>query len=162
MEGKVIFPSLHGRKVRLPSDLQRPFTRFIREKGWTPEEGVKILHAYGADALGVSDRTSEDVYHAWAAARTELAALRHRAYLADEAIRGLHLNITGLEASNAQFAFSLRRQETRRDLLRHTLAELQDHARERGIDLGSVPEAPAAAASPGIMEFWRAQRKAGR
>ncbi|MDQ7850840.1 MAG: hypothetical protein QN152_09760 [Armatimonadota bacterium] len=160
MKSQVVFPPLRRLRVCLPPDLGRRFAHFIREKGWTAEEGVKILLAYGGDALTLPDRTFAEVFNEWAAARAELAALRHRAYLADEAIRGLQMNITGLEATNAQFRESLAQQEARRARLQRTLTE-------REAQLGAAvssdrPQAgPASvrpAAADALRAFWRQRR----
>lgn len=120
---EVIFPRIERVTVAVPSALRARFEAFIEEKQWTPEEGVKILLAYGADAVMQDRRTAEDAYGEWAAARAELSALRHRAYLADQAIRTLKMNIAGLEASNAQFECSLSQQRARQDRLRQLLAD---------------------------------------
>lgn len=120
---EVIFPRIERVTVVVPPALRARFEAFIERKRWTPEEGVKILLAYGADAVLRDLRTVEDAYGEWAAARAELSALRHRAYLADEAIRTLRMNIAGLEASNAQFERSLSQQRARQDRLRRLLAD---------------------------------------
>lgn len=120
-----VFPPTEQRTVVIPPDLRRRFEAFIGVRGWTPEEGVKILLAYAADALTPTSRTPEQVDAEWSAARAEMAILRHRAYLADEAIRTLRLNITGLAASNDQFRRSLALQRGRRDRLREAVAGLE-------------------------------------
>ncbi len=157
MTRQVVFPPLRRFRVRLPRDLGERFARFIQEKGWTAEEGVKILLAYGADALTLPDRTFAEVFNEWAAARAELAALRHRAYLADEAIRGLQMNITGLEATNAQFQESLALQEARRVRLRRMLAELEAQLAAPSHD--QPQDAPhQASAAEALRAFWREGR----
>lgn len=121
----VIFPPAERVAVPIPPDVRTRFDAFVEEKGWTPEDGVKILLAYGAGALMASTIPPEEAYNEWAAARAELAVLRHRAYVAYEAIRSLKMNITGLEAKNSQFVRSLQMQHTRRERLRQALAELE-------------------------------------
>ncbi len=125
---EIIFPRLERVAVPVPPGLSARFEAFIRDKGWTREEGVKILLAYGADYLTFEELTPEQLYNEWAAARAELSALRHRAYIADEAIRNLRLNITGLEASNSQFQRSFPQQRARRERLLHMLAERERQA----------------------------------
>lgn len=125
--------------VPIPARLRTRFEAFIRERGWTPEEGVKILLAYAADALTASERPTEQLHNEWSAARAEMAILRHRAYLADEAIRTLRLNITGLEASNAQYQRSLAIQRARHDRLRRAVAELEASLISTGDGAGPRP-----------------------
>jgi DNA repair ATPase RecN len=147
----------------MPRVLGERFADFIREKGWTAEEGVKILLAYGADALTLPDRTFSEVFNEWAAARAELASLRHRAYLADEAIRGLQMNITGLEATNAQFQESLALQEARRARLRRVVAELEAQlGGEASPGQPSSDDAPdRAAAADALRTRPREQNRSG-
>lgn len=77
----------------------------IRAQGWREEEGIRILLGYGfAVHLGTP---RDDLVHALGAVRGELATLRHRAYIADESIRALEMNITGLTASLDQGKRSL-------------------------------------------------------
>lgn len=159
MTRQVVFPPLRRLRVRLPRDLDERFVRFIQEKGWTAEEGVKILLAYGADALTLPDRTFAEVFNEWAAARAELAALRHRAYLAGEAIRGLQMNTTGLEATNAQFQESLALQEARRARLLRTLAELEAQLAAPSHGQPQPQDAPdQATAAEALRAFWREGR----
>ncbi|MDR7521213.1 MAG: hypothetical protein QN168_01995 [Armatimonadota bacterium] len=121
--GEVIFPSLERIAVRLPDRLRARLDAFIAMKGWTPQEAVKILLAYGADAMLAPSLTIEQIQNEWMAARAEMAVLRQRAYIADEAIRTLRLNLTGLERSNRQFEVSIRQQRARRDRLRQALTD---------------------------------------
>jgi len=72
-------PPLQWLRVCMPRILGERFAHFIREKGRTAEEGVKILLAYGADALTLPDRTFSEVFNEWAAARAAAGdALRTR------------------------------------------------------------------------------------
>lgn len=121
-----VFPRLERVRVTVPEHLRERFRALVEEKGWTVEEGVKILLAYGADRMTVSSMGPDAAHNEWSAARAELAVLRHRAYIADEAIRSLRLNVTGLEASNRQFQRSLADQRARRDRLREELRRLDD------------------------------------
>jgi len=129
--------------VRIPAGLRARFEAFVRERGWTPEEGVKILLAYAADVLTASERPADQLHNEWSAARAELAILRHRAYLADEAIRTLRLNITGLEASNSQYQRSLAMQRARRDRLRQAVAELEASLSGRSFGSPPTPNGPS-------------------
>lgn len=101
----------------------------LRAEGWQQEEGLRILIGYGA-AVHL-DEPQEDPLRALRTARAELATLRHRAYLADEAVRGLRMNLTGLLSAVRQARRSLNRLEREVDALRR-------HARELGI---AIPEA---------------------
>ncbi|MDR5710096.1 MAG: hypothetical protein QN172_04000 [Armatimonadota bacterium] len=100
----------------------------LRAEGWREEEGLRILVGYGA-AVHL-DEASEDPLRAWGAARAELATLRHRAYLADEAVRALRMNLTGLLTSVRQARQSLER-------LEQELRTLREHACKEGV---LVPE----------------------
>lgn len=119
----LVFPPMERITVTVPGHLRERFERFVREKGWTAEEGVRILLAYAADAVAEHDFTPEETYNEWAAARAEFAVLRHRVYAASEAIRTMKMNITGLQAKNAQYERSLQVQYARRDRLLQGLAE---------------------------------------
>lgn len=116
-----VFPGLTRVKVVVPEHLRERLRAFLEEKGWTVEEGVKILLAYGADRVTAGPPDLETVHNEWSAARAELAVLRHRAYVADEAVRSLRLNVTGLAAANRQFPRSIADQQARRDRLREAL-----------------------------------------
>ncbi|MCS7173653.1 MAG: hypothetical protein N0A24_09840 [Armatimonadetes bacterium] len=100
----------------------------LRAEGWGEEEGLRILLGYGAAVY--LDASPEDPLRAWGAARAELATLRRRAYLADEAVRGLRMNLTGLLAAVRQARQSLER-------LEQELRTLRERAREKGV---SVPK----------------------
>jgi|DewCreStandDraft_2_1066082.scaffolds.fasta_scaffold01628_13 hypothetical protein len=77
----------------------------MEAQGWREEETIRILLGYG---LAVYEGVPQgDLLHALGAARGELATLRHRAYVADESIRALEMNITGLTASLDQGRRSL-------------------------------------------------------
>lgn len=132
---EVVFPQVERAAVEIPTHLRARFEIFIAERGWTPEEGVKILLAYAADVLTSSERSAEQIHNEWSAARGEMAILRHRAYLADEAIRTLRLNIAGLEASNSQYQRSLAIQRARRDRLRQAVAALEASLSGRSFEL---------------------------
>jgi chromosome segregation ATPase len=135
-----VFPQLERISVGIPGRLRDRFQAFIQEKHWTAEEGVKILLAYGADRLTAPRLSPDLAQDEWSAARAELAVLRHRAYVADEAIRTLKLNITGLEATNRQFERSLAQQRARRAALRRELERMDGRAR-RALSPGASPDA---------------------
>ncbi len=69
---------------------------------WRPSA---ILLGYGAPVHLLPP--PDDPLRALGAVRAELATLRHRAYLADEAVRSLRMNLVGLEASVTQARRSL-------------------------------------------------------
>ncbi len=77
----------------------------LQQEGWNQEEGLRILLGYGAAVHLLPP--PDDPLRALGAARAELATLRHRAYLADEAVRSLRMNLVGLQASVAQAHRSL-------------------------------------------------------
>ncbi len=77
----------------------------LQQEGWNQEEGLRILLGYGAAVHLLPP--PDDPLRALGAARAELATLRHRAYLADEAVRSLRMNLVGLEASVTQARRSL-------------------------------------------------------
>ncbi|MDR7417646.1 MAG: hypothetical protein QN178_01895 [Armatimonadota bacterium] len=129
LDGNVVFPPTERITVEVPEEIKTEFDALIHRMGWTREEGIKILLAYGADTLTRAERSPDEVYNEWAAARAEMAVLRHRAYVAAEAIRSLSLNITGLTASNSQYQRSLAVQRARRDRLRRAVADLEAQAR---------------------------------
>lgn len=116
----------------------------LRAEGWRMEEGARILLGYGA-AVHL-DGTPQDLLRALRTARAELATLRHRAYLADEALRGLRMNLTGLEASLRQARQSLER-------LEREVGVLRDRAREAGLD---VPDPSPISASDELRRRLRA------
>ncbi len=106
----------------------------IRAQGWREEEGLRILLGYGA-AVHL-DPLEEDSLAALGAIRAELATLRHRAFLADEALRTLRMNRTGLAASLAQGHRSVRR-------MQRELSDLRERARKAGVVLtGEAPPDP--------------------
>ncbi|MFN3284712.1 MAG: hypothetical protein ACK45F_00345 [bacterium] len=91
--------------VPLDEEAAREVDAILRAEGWTEEEGLRILLGYGA-AVHLWP-PPEDALRALGAARAELATLRHRAYRADEAVRGLRMNLVGLQASVEQARRSL-------------------------------------------------------
>ncbi|MDR7416339.1 MAG: hypothetical protein QN193_01965 [Armatimonadota bacterium] len=128
----------------LEEDLWAEVESVLRAEGWREEEGLRILLGYGA-AVHL-DGPSEDPLRALRTARAELATLRHRAYLADEAVRGLRMNLTGLEASLRQARRSL-------DRLEREIRVLRDRAREAGVN---APDSPRISASDALRRRLRA------
>lgn len=141
---EVVSPYIERVALTVPEHLRERLEAFAREKGWTVEDGVKILLAYAADVASGHQFTPEETYNEWAAARAELAVLRHRAYSATEASRTMKLNLAGLEAKNAQFRRSLQTQYARRDRLRKAVAEQEQrlaHPMEPSRDNQTEPTA---------------------
>lgn len=91
--------------VSLDEEAVQAVDAVLRTEGWAEEEGLRILLGYGA-AVHLWPAPG-DALRALGAARAELATLRHRAYLADQAVRGLRMNLVGLEASVEQARRSL-------------------------------------------------------
>ncbi|HXF81799.1 MAG TPA: hypothetical protein VNN19_03485 [bacterium] len=151
---RVVFPPMGRVRVRLHGKTRRDFEALIRERGWTAEEGVKILLGYAA-ALARADRLSaEDRRHELGAARGELAVLRHRAFMADDAMRTLTMNVTGFEKSLEQFEKTLPRLDRQERELRARLDELVTEAARRGIAI--APEDPETSPIPHrFLDFYR-------
>lgn len=122
----------------------------VEAQGWRVEEGVRILVGYGgAVALGAGD---DDPVHALGALRGELASLRHRAYMADEAVRNLQMNLTGLNAEVTQAERSLA-WATRQ------LADLEVEAAARGVDGGAHGAAHEPTTQERLMAFLGKSRE---
>jgi len=118
----------------------------IHAQGWRGDEGVRLLLGYGA-AVHL-DPPEEDLLGALGALRAELATLRHRAFLADQAVRTLRMNRTGLEASVAQARRSLRR-------LEREVADLRERARKAGVVLPEeAPPDPQAEARRRLRDLF--------
>lgn len=149
-----IFPRLEGLTVRLRPPLRREFETFIAERAWTPEEGMKILLGYAA-ALARAPRLSlDEVRNELGAARGELAALRHRAFMADDGIQALEMNVTGYEKALDQFERTLPRLQHEHDSLQaHGVASVEEAIR-RGIEV--PPEEPMPVpAERSFLDFYR-------
>ncbi len=98
--------------VPLEEEVAARVRAIAEQEGWGEEEALRILLGYGAAVHLFS--APEDPLRAVGAARAELATLRHRAYMADEAVRALRMNLVGLRASVAQARRSLAYWESRR------------------------------------------------
>lgn len=104
-----VFPPLAAVRLYLHGDLRGEFEAMIRDRGWTEEEGVKILLAYAAAAARGPRLSPDQSRDELGAARGELSVLRHRAFMADDGIKTLRMNVTGYEKSLEQFARTLPR-----------------------------------------------------
>jgi hypothetical protein len=107
---------------------------------WPAKDAARILLAYPAVVARGRGLSPQDVRDELGAARAELATLRHRAYMADEAIQALERNVTGFTASLRQFEKllpSLQREEAG---LRARLEALLTEPAQRGVAV--EPEEP--------------------
>ncbi len=91
--------------MKLDAALWEQVQRIAQAQGWPPDDAILILLGYG-EAVHM-EAESGDPVDALGAARAELARLRHRVFSASEAVRDLHMNITGLTASIQQAQKSL-------------------------------------------------------
>ncbi|MBI4277993.1 MAG: hypothetical protein HY660_06015 [Armatimonadetes bacterium] len=128
----------------------------IRAQRWGEEEGVRILLAYALEAL--RPVPPETVKQLLGAARGELAQLRHRAFLADDAMQTLEMNVTGLTASIDQFHRSIASMQRQVDSLRAALGEPAGEVIEVG-DPGTHEEVSASKAS--LFRFFTSTRQSG-
>lgn len=149
-----IFPRMGGLTVRLRPPLRREFEAFIVERGWTPEEGVKILLGYAAAVTRASRLSLDEVRNELGAARGELAALRHRAYMADDAIQTLRMNVTGFEKALDQFERTLPRLQHEHDRLQTRSAALMEEALRRGLEVPPDEQEPVPA-QRSFLDFYR-------
>ena len=142
-------------RVRLlSSEQRRAFERFVEVMRYQAEDAAKILLAYPAAIAEGNGFSSEQVCEALGAARAELATLRHRAFMADETIRTLEMNVAGFTAAIAQFDRSLPLLAGRRDALLARCDGLAAEASARGI---ALPEEPATPETPEqrLLGFFR-------
>lgn len=149
-----IFPPMAGLMVRLRGPVRREFEALIHEKGWTTEEGVKILLGYAAAVARGSRLAEEEAHNELGAARGEMAALRHRAFMADDGIQTLKMNVTGFEKMLEQFEKSLPRLERENEELRQHLERLLAEAARLGTEV--VPDDPdPAEPHRSFLDFYR-------
>lgn len=154
-EPRLIFPPMAEVRIALRPGTRRELEAFVREKGWTLDEGVKILLGYAAAVARSAHLSPEQVSDELGAARAELAVLRHRAFTAGEAIRALRMNATGFEKSLEQFTRTIPRLEREEQALRARLQQLLDRAAQLGIDVApEEPEPPSPRRS--LVAFFRA------
>ncbi len=147
-------PSLTQVSIRLHGTMLARFEAFCRAAGWPPEDTVRILLAYPSVVKRGSGLSPQEVRDEMGAARGELATLRHRAYMADEALRTLEWNITGFTASLQQFEKlfpSLQREEA---ALRARLDALQAEAARRGLTV-EPEESESPPSTRRLFDFFR-------
>jgi septal ring factor EnvC (AmiA/AmiB activator) len=151
-------------RIRLSPEQRRAFHSFAEAMGWPAADAAKILLAYPAAIAEGADLSPAETREALGAARAELATLRHRAFMADETIRTLEMNIAGCTAAIAQFDRSLPLLAARRDALQARWERLAAEAGARGV---AVPEEPDDPGDPGtaaqrvLGSFRRHSRGAG-
>lgn len=160
----LVFPPRVRLVVAIPDALLERLEAFVAERGWNLQDGVRILLAYAAalHAPGTCGPTAEETMNAWGAARAELALLRHRAYLADESVRTLRMNVTALEAANAQYRRSLPAVEAELARLSTEVRTLEARCDEQGMTPPpEAPRQPTAVAGPlDVFHRLRAARGA--
>jgi hypothetical protein len=98
-----LFPTLERVAVRLCGSSLNLFEQFVRAMDWPAEDAAKILLAYTLVIEKGRGLSPEQVRDELGGARAELATLRHRAFMADETIRTLEMNVTGFTAAIEQF-----------------------------------------------------------
>lgn len=154
---QIVFPAMAKLRLKLQGEVRREFETLIRDKGWTPEEGVKIMLGYLAAARS-RQLSPVEARDELGAARGELAVLRHRAFMADDAIQTLKMNVTGFEKSLEQFAKTLPRLEREERELHARLDRLLAEAARRGIEV--EPEEPEAIPTRrSFIDFYRQNAK---
>ncbi len=149
-----LFPSLERVQVRLCGSSLSLFEQFIRVMGWPAEDAVKILLAYPLAIEKGKGLSSAQVRDELGAARAELATLRHRAFMADETIRTLEMNVTGFTAAIEQFERSLPALEQKRAAVLAQFEHLRAEAARRGIEIEQdVPDSVTPQQS--LLDFFR-------
>lgn len=98
--------------------------------------------------------SGEDPLYAFGAARGELSSLRHRAFMADDAVRNLTMNLTGLRASVQQAKRSLER-------LEKDVSALREQAVRAGINPEHVPNVIPRAQDRLFAFLGRARKEGG-
>jgi len=147
-------PPLERVQVRLCGSLLAQFEQFMRAMGWPAEDAVKILIAYPLAIAKGSGRSQEQVRDDLGAARAELATLRHRAFMADETIRTLEMNVTGFSASIEQFERFLPALEREHASALARFEGLAAEAVRRGVEVEEeVPESVTPQES--LLNFFR-------
>jgi hypothetical protein len=135
-------------RTELPDAAWVVAQEILSTQRWQEEEGIRILAGYG---FGVHvDAPAEDLLHAFGAARGELSSLRHRAFMADDAVRNLKMNLTGLRASVQQARQSLER-------LQEEVAALRKQAQLVGVDPDEIKLAQPSAQDRLFAFFNRAR-----
>ncbi|MDR7555783.1 MAG: hypothetical protein QN157_09255 [Armatimonadota bacterium] len=155
----LIFPKVAQVTVALPDGLRQRLETFAAARGWGVDEAARLLLAYAVVTRAGRALTPEETVNSWSAARAELALLRHRAYLADDAARTLRMNVTGLEASNTQYRRSLPAVEAEVARLEAEIRDLEAQCIRRGLPVPAPePVEPPPAAAP--LDFFRRTRAA--
>jgi chromosome segregation ATPase len=120
---------------------------------------VKILLAYPLAIEKGRGLSPEQVREELGGARAELATLRHRAFMADETIRTLEMNVTGFTAAIDQFERSLPTLDQKRAALLARLEQLMAEAVHKGMEIEEeVPEPVLPQES--LLGFFRRHRDA--
>jgi len=152
----LVFPALVRVWVRLNKPSLVRFEQFLKRMGWSDEDAVKILLAYALAVAKGSGLTPEQVRDELGAARAELATLRHRAFMADDTIRTLEMNITGFTAALDQFERSLPAMEEERAVLMSLTECLTAEAAGQGVEVTPDPPDPVTS-HQSLLNFFRYQ-----
>ena len=131
------------------------FEAFVKEAGWPSDDAARILLAYPAVVAMGRPLPPEGVREELGGARGELATLRHRAFMADETIRVLKMNVAGFAAALNQFERLLPELEGEEARLRGRLSTLTGEAGRRGITVPEDPEPVTPQRS--LFDFFRRQ-----
>jgi len=154
-----LFPTLERVSVRLCGSSLNLFEQFVRMMEWPAEDAVKILLTYSLVIEKGRGLSPEQVRDELGGARAELATLRHRAFMADETIRTLEMNVTGFTAAIEQFEKSLPALEQRRPAVLARFEQLMAEAVRRGIEIEEeVPDSVTPQQS--LLDFFRRHRGA--
>ncbi len=154
VSGADVFPALERVRVRLRGHALRRFVTFVQTMGWADEDALRILLAYPAVVARGRTLSAEEVRDELGAARGELATLRHRAYMADEAIRTLEMNVAGFTASLQQFDKLLPQLEREEADLRAQLGTLPGHTGDGEVEAEDEDPDPVAPARS-LFDFFR-------
>ncbi len=154
-----LFPSLERVRVRFYGPSLILFEQFILAMRWPAEDAVKILLAYPLAIEKGRGLSPEQVRDELGAARAELATLRHRAFMADETIRTLEMNVTGFTAAIDQFERLLPTLEQQRAAMLARVKHLLPEAACRGVEVEEdVPDPVPSQQS--LLDFFRRHRGA--
>lgn len=154
-----LFPPLGRVRLRLCGSCLNLFEQFVRAMGWPAEDAAKILLAYPLVIEKGKGLSPEQVRDELGGARAELATLRHRAFMADETIRTLEMNVTGFTAALEQFERSLPTLEQKRAAVLARFEQLMAEAVHKGIEIEEeVPDPVPPQQS--LLDFFRRHRSA--
>ncbi len=132
-----VFPSIDRITVYLSGSLLHRIEPFARQRGWTVEQSVQAVLAYAAAAARGNRLSPEAARNELAAARSELAMLEHRAFVAEDIIQSLRIHLTSLETLVAEGARLHDRLVEERVWLRHRQVTLAKEAARRGVSVAS-------------------------